>query len=245
MPSRNKQLLVFGDSNIGAVRRACDNGLLRFEGYDVEFWGAAGSEYRALKFEKGAIRATTKAAREMVLQVNEKGRDAIPAQAFDCYVFYGARLLLTEFFVHFLNRMIDPSRSASDEVLRRATAQFLSERRTVRMAQDMRAAGAKEIIFVSGGFPVWGVMDYTENGRLLKKNPLIAKATKAQRARIWAILHESFESLGFELIAQPDETVTNGLFTREEFAVEDAVQKQDGNHKAPSYAARLLFGRFG
>ena len=97
MPSRHK-LAIFGDSNLGAVRRAWEAGLLRFHGYDLEFWGAAGGDYRAIHYGKGALRATTLEAEETVLLVNGNGRRALAATDFDVFVFYGVRLRLAEFF---------------------------------------------------------------------------------------------------------------------------------------------------
>ena len=99
MPSQSK-LAIFGDSNLGAVRRAFDGGLLSFPGYDVEFWGAAGSEYRNIHYGKGALRPITPEAEKAVLFVNGKGRKRLRTKDFNVFVFYGVRLRLAEFSQH-------------------------------------------------------------------------------------------------------------------------------------------------
>lgn len=243
MPSRHK-LAIFGDSNLGAVRRAWEAGLLRFHGYDVEFWGAAGGDYRAIHYGKGALRATTPEAEETVLLVNGNGRRALAATDFDVFVFYGVRLRLAEFFAAYLDVMLDPDRAISDAALACAAAQFLQERRAVRMAQMMRADGAKEIVFVYAGFPSWGIVNQAEEGRLLAKTPRIVEARAEHRARLWAALGRVFHDLGFGFIGQPEETVVRGMFTDPIYAVEGALEKEDANHKSPGFAALLLKKRF-
>lgn len=244
MPSQSK-LAIFGDSNLGAVRRAFDEGLLELGGYDVEFWGAAGSEYRNIHYGKGALRAVTDEAEQTVLMVNGKGRKHLKTRDFDVFVFYGVRLRLAEFFGAYLDLMLDPDRAISEAALAHAATQFLQERRAVRMAQLMKADGAKEIVFVYAGFPCWGIVDQEEEGRILARYPMIVEAQPAHRARLWAALERAFEDLGLGFVGQPEETVVRGMFTDAVYAVEDATQKEDANHKSPRFAAKLLKKRFG
>ncbi|WP_438992141.1 hypothetical protein [Lentibacter sp.] len=243
MPSLRK-LAIFGDSNLGAVRRAFDEGLVGFRGYDVEFWGAAGSEYRNIHYGKGALQAITPEAEETVLLVNRNGRKHLKTADFDTFVFYGVRLRLAEFFAGYLDLMLDSDRAISEAALGVAAAQFLQERRAVRMALLMREDGAKEIVFAYAGFPCWGVVNQQEEGRLLADVPRVVEALPEHRARLWGALERAFEELGFGFIGQPDETVVQGMFTDPVYAVEGAADKEDANHKSPRFAALLLKKRF-
>lgn len=244
MPSPSK-LVVFGDSNIASVRRAYDAGLMPFAGYDVEFWGAAGPEYRHIHYKDGALRAVKPGAEKQVLMVNGKGRKMLRPSDFDVFVFYGVRLRLAEFFSAYLDVLLDPERAVSAAALDAAAAQFLSERRAVRMGAEMKAAGAREIVFVTAGFPCWGIVEQTEEGRVLDSFPRVTEATQAQRAQLWGALTRGFEALGLSLIAQSEETVVQGMFTDAAYAVDGAVEKEDAIHKAPEFAALLLEKRFG
>ena len=243
MPSQSK-LAIFGDSNLGAVRRAFDGGLLSFPGYDVEFWGAAGSEYRNIHYGKGALRPITPEAEKAVLFVNGRGRERLRTKDFNVFVFYGVRLRLAEFFAAYIDLMLDHERSVSEAALASAAKQFLQERRAVRMAQLMKADGAEEIVFVFAGFPCWGVIDQRAEGRLLADHPRVLEAQPSHRARLWAALERAFEDLGLGFIGQPEETVVQGMSSDPVYAVEDAAEKEDANHKSPSFAALLLKKRF-
>lgn len=243
MPLQNR-LVVFGDSNIAAVRRAFDAELLPFGGYDVEFWGAAGPEYRHIHYNNGALRPMKPDAKKQVLLVNGHGREALGPADFDVFVFYGVRLRLAEFFSAYLDLLLDPDRAVSEAALARAAAQFLQERRAVRMAAMMKADGAKRIVFVYAGFPCWGVVDHAQAGGLLESFPRVTQASEALRARLWHVLTQAFDALGLELVGQPEETVVQGMFTDAAYAVVGAAESGDAIHKAPSYPAKALEKHF-
>lgn len=244
MPLPSK-LVVFGDSNIAAVRHAYDAGLLSFEGYEVEFWGAAGPEYRHIHYNNGALRPMKPEAKKQVLMVNGHGREVLRPDDFDVFVFYGVRLRLAEFFSAYLDLLLDPERAVSEAALARAAAQFLQERRAVRMAAMMKADGAKRIVFVYAGFPCWGVVDHAEAGGLLESFPRVVEASAALRERLWGALAQAFDALGLELVRQPEETVVQGMFTDAAYAVAGAGESGDAIHKAPGYPAKVLEKRFG
>lgn len=244
MPLPNS-MVIFGDSNIATVRRAQDAGLLGFLSAPPEFWGAAGPAYRQLDYRDGALRALGPAGQAAVLAINEAGRLALRPDDFETFVFYGGRLRLAEFFAAYLAVLTDPERAVSAAALAYAAAQFLSERRAVRWARQLKADGADTVVFVAAGFPCWGVVDQEAEGGLLHAAPQLREAPVEARARLWQALEGAFADLGLELVAQPEETVMEGMFTRPEFAIEGAVQKQDAIHKAPSYAALVLEKRFG
>lgn len=242
MPSQSKRLVIFGDSNLATVRHALDEGALTFGRWEHEFWGAAGPEFRHIHFGKGALQAIKPAAEKMVLLVNGQGRKTLRAKDFDLFVFYGARLRLAEFFAPYLDLMMDDTRAVSDAVLCEAAEAFLQDRRSVRMAQKLKAAGAKRVTFAYAGFPVWGVIDQTEEGRILAEFPRAQAAGAAERDRLWRALDAGFATRGLTLLRQPDETVVHGMFTAPEFALPDAAEKEDASHKAPAYAAQVLAG---
>ncbi len=242
MPSQSKRLVVFGDSNIATVKRAVDEGLLEFNGWEHEYWGAAGPEFRHIHFGKGALRAIRSDAEKMVLLVNGNGRKVLKPKDFDLFVFYGARLRLAEFFAPYLALLSDKDRSVSDAVLELAAHTFLQDRRSVRMAEQLKAAGAKDVVFAFAGFPVWGVVDQTEEGRILAGHPTVCEADEAIRLRIVGAVSSAFERRGLRFLMQPEETVVKGMFTEACYAVDGAVEKEDPSHKSPAYAAKILNG---
>ena len=240
MPSPSKRLVVFGDSNIATVKRAVDEGLLGFGAWEHEFWGAAGPEFRHIHFGKGAMRAIKPEAEKTVLHVNGNGRKVLKPNDFDLFVFYGARLRLAEFFAPYLSLLAEGERSVSDAVLEHAANAFLQDRRSVRMAEKLKEAGAKDIVFAYAGFPVWGVVEQADEGRILAQYPTVTKATSAMRQRIVAALEAAFSSRGLRFMMQPEDSIVNGMFTDAKFAVEMAAEKEDASHKSPAYAAMIL-----
>ncbi len=240
MPLQSKRLVIFGDSNIATVKRAMDEGKLAFDGWEHEFWGVAGPEFRHIHFGKGAIRAIKPEAEKMVLLVNGNGRNLLKARDFDLFVFYGVRLRLAEFFAPYLALFANGECAVSDAVLEHAANAFLQDRRSVRMAEKLKAKGAREVVFVSAGFPVWGVVDQAEEGRVLADYPLVKTAGPAARARVWRALEAAFENRGLRFVAQPEDTVVKGMFTDPCYAIDGAAEKGDASHKSAAYAAKVL-----
>ena len=240
MPSKSKRVLIFGDSHLASVRHADTAGLLELGTVDLEYWGAAGPAFRQIHFAKEALTPIKPETEEMVLQVNGNGRKTVAANDFDVFVFYGVRLRFTDFFAPYLTLMDGENTAVSDAVLTRAADTFLNDRRSVRMAAMLKKAGAGRVILAFAGFPVWGVVDHTLENRTLARFPDVTQATVASRQRIWQALEAGLAARGLELVMQPEDTITKGMFTDPAFAVADGVEREDAVHKAPTFAAKLL-----
>lgn len=240
MPSPPETLCIFGDSHIGSVRRALDAGLVRLDGYEVEFWGAAGPLFRQIDIKNGVVRPIGQEAAEAVAMVNAKGRTSLAPSDFDCFVFYGARLRSAEFMLPYLHYMRDPHRAVSHDVMQAAAAQFLVSCRAVRIARSFAASGKARVYFAPAPLMTDGVLDQTAPGMPLALYPCAAAATAEDRAQIWGMFTRILASDGITLIAQPDETVVNGAFTDARFAIDGAQASGDAGHKSPEFAALML-----
>lgn len=240
MPSQPDRpaLCIIGDSHLGSLRRAVDAGLVSFPGRHVEFWGATGPQFRQIDMKDGVIRARG-AARDMVRKVNGHGRDEIRAGDFGTFLFYGARLRVAEFFAPCLHRQCDGVGFASRAAMETAADAFLRATRAWRMARDLAGAGA-EVIFVPASFPTAQVIDHAAPGRLLDSYPKAIHATAQDRDRLWTLLCARSEGHGVTLIRQPEDTVTDGIFTDPRYAIDGARENRDAGHKSPAFAALML-----
>lgn len=238
LPSDRPRLCVIGDSHLGSLRRAVDMGLVRFHGCHVEFWGAAGPQFRQIEMVRGVIRARGD-AREMVRRVNGNGREAIHPGDFDCFLFYGARLRVGEFFGPYLHRQHSGAGWQSRAALGAAARVFLRSTRACRIAAELSRSGAR-VWFAPAPLPTAQVIDHTAAGRIFAAYPRAADATPGDRARLWDVLIAEAAAEGIELIRQPDDTVVEGILTDARFACDGAAESGDAGHKSPWFAAAML-----
>ncbi|MDP5349331.1 MAG: hypothetical protein NWQ32_13205 [Paracoccaceae bacterium] len=240
MPSRPESLCIFGDSHIGSVRKALDAGLARLDGFEVEFWGAAGPLFRQIDIKQGVVRPIGKEAEEVVLRVNGKGRAALAPGDFDSYLFYGARLRIAEFMLPYLHHLRDPQQAVSGAVMQAAARQFLASCRAVRIARSFAASGRTRVFFAPAPLMTDGMAGQGAQKQAVGHYPRAVEATAADRSRIWQMFAQLLADDGVTLIAQPEETVVNGVFTHAGFAIEGAQASGDAGHKSPEFAALML-----
>ena len=240
MPWPPETLCIFGDGHIGSVRRALDAGLVGLDGFEVEFWGAAGPLFRQIDIKKGVVRPIGKDAEEVVLRVNGKGRGALAPGDFDTYLFYGARLRIAEFMLPYLHHLRDPQQAASLAVMQAAARQFLASCRAVRIARSFAASGSTRVFFAPAPLMTDGMAGQGALKAPMKDYPCATEATAADRALIWQTFAQILGADGITLISQPDDTVVNGAFTHADFAIEGAQASGDAGHKSPEFAALML-----
>jgi hypothetical protein len=241
MPSPRKphRICFFGDSQMGSLRNALRDGLTAApERAEVEFWGATGPSFRLIEWRNGAIRAKDRAL-EMALTINGNGREALAAQDFDTVIFYGARLRVTEFFGPYLHWMDETGQIPSVAVLRASARMFAVCTRAYRMAGALAKAGCN-VIYVPAPFYTEGVNDIDRQGRFLGIYPGAANATAERRLALWTALVEVAAQDGIALVPQPEDTVTRGSLTHNDYAHEDALELGDTGHKSPAFAARWM-----
>lgn len=243
MPSRSKRLCIFGDSHIGGLRRALDAGLARPSGFEIEFWGATGPQFRQIDMVDDVVRATGPQAAGVVARINGQGRETLAPGDFDFYLFYGARLRMAEFMPPYLQRLRDPRNTISAAVLRAGASGFLSETRAARIARAFGASGKTRVFFAPAPLWTWGVPGDSAAQKLADDHPLAVEADRADRGRIWAAFEEVLGQDNVTLLRQPEETVTRGVFTDTDYAVEGAKDSGDIGHKSIEFAA-MMFGTF-
>ncbi len=239
MPLPRKKLCIFGDSHLASVKRALDGGLIDMSAFDVEFWGAKGAYFRQLHMQDGAIVAEGEAA-DMVAAVNGRGRTHLRAQDFDCVLFYGARLRISEFFAPFLERMHGDGVVDSEAVIQAAAETWLTCTRAFRFARVFAEQRDTQVFFAPGPLPTVGAKDFTIKNRVLQQYPNASKATAADRDLLWRALMQQAGSTGVQLLRQPEETVVGGVFTDARYGVENAQDSEDAGHKSPAFAALML-----
>lgn len=242
MPSRAKaprRLCMVGDSQMGSVAVALREGLTAVpDGFELEFWGAEGPEFRKIDWVDGAIRPS-EASRAQVLELNGNGRDHVAPGQFDAVIFYGARLRLPTFFAAYFQWAAERHTRPSRAVLETAAYDFAISWRGYQLARNLAAAG-DTVFYVPSPFSTDGVRNLVAKGELYHDFQAALAATAADRALLW----DAFETVcardGITLLRQPEDTVTSGILTRAEFQCEGAQATDDIGHKSSAFAARWL-----
>ncbi|MEL6467948.1 MAG: hypothetical protein AAFQ58_23540 [Pseudomonadota bacterium] len=238
-PHNPSRVCFFGDSQIASARLAMTEGLTSVpDDVDIEFWGATGPAFRQIEWRGGAMRATG-AALEIALTINGRGRDHLAPGDFDTFVFYGARLRTAEFFGPYLQWHAAHGTFPSAAALHIAARTFMDDNRAYRNAVTLAAHGAR-VIFVPAPLYTNGVTDLHARGRFLHAYPRASEADADARAVLWQAMTAVARSGGVTLVPQPEDTVTNGVLTKAEFACEGAVEVGDTGHKSAAFAARWL-----
>jgi hypothetical protein len=83
---------------------------------------------------------------------------------------------------------------------------------------------------------------YTENPAVLSElvSPGMQRLIPERLPEFWRILQEAAAEDGIDLVPQPDETVTQGIFTGAEYAVADHLAKADYEHRNAKYGSVIL-----
>lgn len=240
MPSQTRSLCIFGDSHLGSVRRALDEGLIDLTGFEVEFWGADGPNFRDIDIEGDTVRPQTDDALKWVRTINGNGRETLGPGDFDVYLFYGARLRLTDIMPPYLDILCNPDAAVSEAVLSAAVNRFISGRRSARIARHFADSGGPRVFFCPASFLADGVVDPMARQGVFAQFPHAEKAGEAERARLWRMIDAIFGESGVTVLRQPEDTIVRGCLTDGRYAVQDAVAQKDAVHKSPEFGARML-----
>ncbi len=242
MPSRASEpktgdICIFGDSHLGAVKRAHDGGLIDTGGRALRFWGADGPSFRKLRWRNGRIRPDAD-IRDLVLEISG-GLDSLGPKDFHTFIFYGARLRAHDFFKAVLDHESRPQGHISQAQMQALVTRWSESVRAWRLACAFADAGA-EVVFVPTAFPSEGVVD-----KALEQENLAVRSTKAARTRLWALLVQAAEAKGFQLLVQPEDTITSNTLTKRDFSTPNAKETRDWVHKSPEFAARMVAAAIG
>lgn len=236
MPSQTKRICFIGDSHLGSPKLALDEGLVDL-GCEVEFWGATGPEFRQIRHVDGMLKCTTTASAEKVARVNSQGRTAIGPADFDGFVFYGARLRLSELLPPILARLCDAGQSLSTAVMRLMIRRYFGSRRAYRAAADF--AATRPVWFVPASLLNVPEGDLFAPGRAYAGYGAAQTAAPATRADVMQALVDVAAEDAVRLLPQDEATISDGIFTHRDYA---AVPDGDTDlvHKSPAFAARHL-----
>lgn len=231
-------MCIYGDSHLGAVKRAVDGGLVDLGGYEVEYWGASGPHFRLLKWEDNRVIATGEAV-DMVRQVNARGRTELREGDFDAYLFYGARLGVVEYMAPYLHRIRAEDEGQSLAVLKAAAWGWLDTCRSWHVACHFAATGA-DVTMVPCALPSDGVRGQRGDIKWDEEYPLALEAEPEARALLWRLIVDVARENGVTFLPQPEETIVRGVLTDAAYAVAGAVEARDPGHKTPEFAALCL-----
>lgn len=230
------RLAIFGDSHHACLRQAHSQNLVDLSAFDVEYWGHVGKRFRFLSCRDGAIMPDDDQTARRFAKFNEQGRTFLPAADFDAILFMSCRVDVLPLFQTLLPaRAIGPFLTSG--LQQRMADDCLRGQRFYTYARDMAASGGARILLAPVSFP-------TEGYAGLRPPP--APATRAagpeDRAAIWAMLGTTAAADGLTLLPQPEETVTDGLYTRADHAIDNHLALDDHAHKNAAYGA-LIWGR--
>ncbi|MCP5071976.1 MAG: hypothetical protein GY947_01610 [Rhodobacteraceae bacterium] len=234
-PRKRKTLCIFGDSQIGCIKLALTQKLFTTRKHlDFEFWGADGPRFRGLDLVDDRL-VPRPAVLKTVQMVNGNSHDVLDPADFDAILFMGVRIRTLDFFEPHLHRM-QAGEPISEAVFQAASDDWLPRHRFYRAAKAFAAKGRAKIVLAPGSFPTLGFESLLA--------PEYAKARDAvadQRGTIWAQLKKTAACDGIILLPQPEETVSSGCMTKEEYGrVNVASAELDPSHRNPQYGALLL-----
>lgn len=224
---------IFGDSHYACLKQAEVQGLADVTGVDLEFWGHVGGRFRYLEFREGAIHPMDDFTARRFAKFNAKGRTHLPAADFDMVLVMGARVYVWRAFHHLL-QVLTQGPFVSKGLERRILTDWLRAKAGYRLAQGLAATGTARVLLAPVAY-------YTVNAAQLDQVTPAKRVLIADRLpQYWQILSEVAAADGITLIPQPEETVVEGMFTADTYAVQDHLAKQDFEHHNAAYGAKIL-----
>ncbi len=228
------RLAIFGDSHYACLRQAHNQKLIDPSAVEVEYWGHVGKRFRFLSCRDGAIVPEDDHTARRFAKFNDKGRTFLPAADFDVIFFMACRVDLRRLFLSLLAaRRTGPFLTSG--LQRRMAGDGLADQRFYTYARALADTGTARIILSPVSFPTLGFAG-------LAPSDAVRQAPAADRAALWQMLAERAAGDGITLLPQPEETVTDGLFTHPDYAVADFAALNDHAHRNPAYGA-LIYSR--
>lgn len=233
-PAKKTRLCVFGDSHIGAVKRALNDGLFDpGTSLEIEFWGADGPRFRMLDLIDGRI-VPREGIEETIRTINGQGREVLDPADFDAVLFTAVRIRAVELFQPMLERSHRPDGYLSRAVFDQTCADWLRKNKYYRMAQAFAETDCHVLMSIAS-FPSERMM--SQDG---KDYSAIETADPAISDRIWNALVTAALDDDITLIPQPADTITANCFSRAEYDMAGAEEAEDFVHRGPLYGAMLL-----
>lgn len=233
-PATLPRLAIFGDSHYACLRQAHNQKLIDPSGVDVEYWGHVGKRFRFLACRDGAIVPDDDYTARRFAKFNDKGRTFLPAADFDVVFFMACRIDLLRLFRTLLAaRRTGPFLTSG--LQRRIAGDWLAELRFYTYARALADTKTARIVLAPVSFPTLGFAGLAPPGA-------VRQAPADDRAAIWQMLAERAADDGITLLPQPEETVTDCLFTHPDYAVANFAALNDYAHRNAAYGA-LIYNR--
>jgi hypothetical protein len=234
MSDRSPRLCIFGDSHYACLKQAEVQGLVDVSGVELEYWGHVGGRFRYLEFRDGAIHPLDDFTARRFAKFNANGREVLPARDFDVIHVTGARVYVWGMFNQIL-RGLAAGPFLSSGLVRRILVDGLQGQAGYRLARGLAATGTARVLLSPIAF-------YTADPARFAEvvSPEMVALIPEKVPEFWAVLEEVAAGDGIELLRQPEETVTGGLFTDEAYAVVNHVTKRDFEHHNAAYGALIL-----
>lgn len=146
------KICIIGNSHLGALALS-ETGMKGFAeaGYDVVFWGAAGSLFGKIQYSEGQL-ISPAPARSKIISSGRYGH--LPLSDFDVVVFYGMSVALSKTAAQIANRLKTiegRSKSFVDAVLAEQISEWWERRLGRALMQDVTdAAPAKRFFYTTG-----------------------------------------------------------------------------------------------
>jgi hypothetical protein len=228
------RLCIFGDSHYACLRQAEAEGLADLSGVELEYWGHVGSGFRFLQVRDGAVHPGDDKVARSFARFNARRRLVLPAADFDGILVMGARVYVWRLFVAVL-RALESGPFLSQGLMRRMLVDGFRCQVGYQVTAGLAATRTARIFLAP-------VAHYTENPAVLAElvTPGMQALIPYRLPEFWRILQAAAAEDGIELLPQPEETVTDGIFTKAEYAVADHLVKGDYEHRNARYGAVIL-----
>jgi hypothetical protein len=231
------RLAIFGDSHYACLKAAFDAGLVDLpDQVDLEFWGHVGGRFRQLGFADGAITPSDDYTAERFAKFSTRNRKTLPMRDFDTVFFMGCRISTFSFFAGLI-REARRGVHISAGLRRRIFRDYLASIPYYAIAREAAAVQAARIILMPVSFPTWAP------GLDQKYAPSFPEAQSTrpeERGLFWAEMEAVMAADGITLLPQAEDTVTEGLFTKLDFAVEGYETKPDVVHRNTGFGAQVF-----
>ncbi len=225
------RLAIFGDSHYACLRRAQTEGLVDLSGLEIEYWGHVGRRFRYLEFRDGAIHPTDDMTATRFAKFNEKGRRFLPAADFDYVFFMGCRIDVSSVFIAMLDALMR-GQYLSLGLRRAMLRRKLDTLYAYAWAKQMAALGLARIVL----HPVslWGLG--APHFDAVISDPL-RRATSQARSEVWQFIADEMAQDQVTLLAQPDHTIAQGIYTDPIHNTVNSLGEVDYCHRSAAYGA--------
>jgi hypothetical protein len=234
MPDEMPRFCIFGDSHYACLRQAERLGLVDTSGLEVEHWGHVGGRFLFLEVRDGVIHPKDDFTAMRFARFNEKARTCLPARDFDSILVMGARCYML-FPFQMILRAGFHGPFMSEALQQRIIQDNLRKQVGYKLALGLAESGTAKVMLAPTSFPTVGL---PKGGPAL--TPEMMTAGPELRSAIWALAAKAAAQDGITLIPQPEETVTQGMSTSADFAVDRHAELNDYAHRNAAYGALIL-----